>query len=79
MDNLLGSKTIGQRLLKQVQRPEPQEEQAGAGAVLQPTGLTVGPIPWLPARKASFPNMVCSQPQGITSSQGVGHPVPLPQ
>lgn len=34
----------------------------------------MGPIPRLPARKASFPNMVCSLPQGITSRQEAGHP-----
>lgn len=77
MDYLLGSKAgwDGQgRSRSEAKAPGGTD---GAGAALLPTGLT-GPIPRLPAGKASFPNMVCSLLRESHPVRGAGHPTHPP-
>lgn len=66
---------MGQRRLKQVQRSQPQEEQAGAGAVLQPMGAH-GPHPQAACKKSKFSKYGLQPASGNHIPSGGGTPGP---
>lgn len=77
MDYLLGSKAGWDGQGRSSSEAKAPGGADGAGAALLPTGL-MGPIPRLPAGKASFPNMVCSLLRESHPVRGAGHPTHPP-